>query len=221
MHIIDIINDSQLFAIALANTLKSISNNFTFGKIWQNAPEFLMYIKTKNATLPDLVLIDYRMHFLLGSHLSYILERDSPEIKKIGISADAEPDWVGEFLASECMSFVDKGVHPRELQTAIENVLYGRLHTNIYVDEKKIIRHKKSGFLIDLPFNLTDNEYLYIQLCQSPLTNDAIANVLSNGKESLHKKQQKLFKQFNVKSRAELVNFAIAKKIIWIFRLVH
>ena len=101
MHIIDIINDSQLFAIALANTLKSISNNFTFGKIWQNALEFLMYVKTKNTTLPDLVLIDYRMPFLLGSHLSYILERDSPEIKKIGISADAEPDWVGEFLASE------------------------------------------------------------------------------------------------------------------------
>ncbi len=221
MYKVDIIDDSQLFAISLANTLKSISNNFTFGKIWQNAPEFLMYMKSKNATLPDLVLIDYRMPFLRGSHLSYILERDFPEIKKIGISADAEPDWVSEFLASGCMGFVDKGVHPKELQVAIENVLNGGLHTNIYVDEKKVLRYKKNGLLLDLPFNLTDNEYLYIQLCQSPLTNDAIASVLGIGKESLHKRQQKLFKQFNVKSRAELVSFAIAKKIIWIFRLVH
>jgi hypothetical protein len=89
------------------------------------------------------------------------------------------------------------------------------------MDEKKINQYNKNGLIIDLSFNLSDNDFLYIQLCQSPLTNDTIASVLGIGKESLHKKQQRLFKQFNVKSRGRIGKFCNSKKIIWVFRLVH
>ena len=220
MYKVDIIDDSQMFSISLANTLKLISNNFTFGKIWNTAPEFLLNLKSKHNTPPDLVLIDYRMPFLRGGHLSYILQRDFPEIKKIGISADAEPTWINEFLATGCKAFIDKASHPNELKIAIETVLKDKYYLNLFVEEKQIKKYNEA-VEFDFPFRLTDNEYLYIQLCQSNLTNDAIANVLSIGKELLHKKQQKLFKQFNVKSRAELVNFGIEKKIIRLFMFTY
>lgn len=217
MHKIDIVDDSQMFSVSLGNLLKLVSGKFTLGKIWNTAPEFLLHLKSKNTVPPDLVLIDYRMPFLRGGHLSYILQRDYPTIKKIGISADAEPAWIDEFLATGCRAFIDKASHPTELQVAIETVLKDKYYENLYVEKNQIKKYNEKTIEYNFPFGLSDNEYLYIQLCQSPLTNDAIASVLGIGKELLHKKQQKLFKQFNVKSRAELVNFAIEKKIIKMF----
>ena len=124
-------------------------------------------------------------------------------------------------MATGCKGFIDKASHPKELQTAIETVLKDDYHLNLYVEKKYIAKYSNLSVEFDFPFSLSDNEYLYIQLCQSPLTNESIADVLGIGKEALHKKQQKLFKQFNVKNRAELVSFAIDKKIIRLFKFVH
>ncbi len=221
MYKVDIVDDSQMFAISLANTLKVISKNFTLGKIWNTGQDFLLNLKTKNCVPPDLVLIDYRMPYLTGGQLSYILQRDYSDIKKIGISADAEPDWIKEFLATGCKGFIDKSSHPDQLKDAIDTVLSDNYYLNLYVEKKQIKKYDKTKVEFDFPFGLSDNEYFYIQLCQSPLTNDSIAFVLNMGKEALHKKQQKLFKQFNVKNRAELVSFAIDKKIIRFYKFTH
>ena len=221
MYKVDIVDDSQMFAIGLANILKQISNKFTVGKVWHSPQDFLQHLNSKNAITPDVVLIDYRMPVLCGGDLSYLLQRGYPHIKKIGISNDCVDSWINDFMITGCKGFIDKATHPTVLQEAIETVLQNKYYYNLYVSENGLKKLTENKPKIEFPFELTDNEYLLIHLCQSNLTYKTISSLLGVGLENLHKKRHNLYKRFNVGSRTELVSFAIDKKIIKHYRFYN
>ena len=196
MYKIDIIDDQNVSIRGLADLINVIDGNFKVNKIWNKPEDFLLYLRTKNTVIPNLVLIDYRMPTLYGWQLGYLLERDFKQIKKLGISADIEPTWIEEFLATGCKGFIDKAPEPDELKNAIEIILKDNYLYNLYVSKKTIEKCWKGALDISFPYDLSDDEYLYIHLCQSSLTNDAIAKVLDIGAETLHKKQNKLYLLF-------------------------
>jgi len=183
MYRVDIIDDHKACAMGLQNLLNATSNKFQVKKVWFNAPDFLLSLKNKNATQPDLVIIDYRMPFLLGFHLSYLLQRDYPHIKKIGISADAKPQWIEHFIATGSKGFIDKTAE------------------------------------FEFPYQLTDNDYLLIHLCQTSLSRENIADILNLNVETLKKSLGKIYKIFNVKTHGELISIAIEKQIIKYYKI--
>ena len=56
MFKIDIVDNSQMFGISLADTLNHISKKFTVGNVWHTPQDFLQHLTSKNATAPDVVL---------------------------------------------------------------------------------------------------------------------------------------------------------------------
>jgi DNA-binding NarL/FixJ family response regulator len=219
MYRVDIIDDHKACTVGLQNLLNATSNKYQVKKVWFNAPDFLLSLKTKNATEPDLVLIDYRMPFLQGFHLSYLLQRDYPHIKKIGFSSDAKPKWIEHFIATGCKAFIEKSGDQIELNAAIETVLKNEFYYNLYVNEKlvKDVLAKSAEF--EFPYQLTDNEYILIHLCQTSLSRENIADILNLNVETLKKNLGKIYKMFNAKSHGELVSLAIEKGIIKYYRI--
>lgn len=219
MYRVDIIDDHKACAMGLQNLLNATSNKFQVKKVWFNAPDFLLSLKNKNATQPDLVIIDYRMPFLLGFHLSYLLQRDYPHIKKIGISADAKPQWIEHFIATGCKGFIDKTADHIELNKAIETVLKNEFYYNLYVNEKLVKNVVAKTTEFEFPYQLTDNDYLLIHLCQTSLSRENIADILNLNVETLKKSLGKIYKIFNVKTHGELVSIAIEKQIIKYYKI--
>ena len=219
MYRVDIIDDHKASTVGLQNLLNATSNKYQVKKVWFNAPDFLLSLKTKNAIQPDLVLIDYRMPFLQGFHLSYLLQRDYPHVKKIGFSSDAKPKWIEHFIATGCKAFIEKSGDQIELNAAIETVLKNEFYYNLYVNEKlvKDVLAKSAEF--EFPYQLTDNEYILIHLCQTSLSRENIADILNLNVETLKKNLGKIYKMFNAKSHGELVSLAIEKGIIKYYRI--
>lgn len=214
MYTIDIIDDSKIVSAGFKNLIEAVNKDFKVRKIWHNGYDFLLSLRVKNATKPDMVIIDYRMPVLMGYHVSYVLQRDFSEIKKIGYSSDAEPKWINNFIATGCKTFIDKSIDAKELEKVLKVVARDEYYYNFYVTER-LTKELWNGTLeIQFPYNLTDNEYLFIHLCQSSLTREQFADVINIKIDLLHKKQSKLYKTFGVKTHGEMVSVGIEKKII-------
>ena len=71
----------------------------------------------------------------------------------------------------------------------------------------------------EFPYQLSDNEYLLIHLCQTSLLRENIADILNLNLETLKKNLGKIYKTFNAKSHGELVSIAIEKGIIKYYRI--
>jgi DNA-binding NarL/FixJ family response regulator len=214
MFTVDIIDDNTMMAHSLGSTIGALGSNFKLGKVWTKPEEFLLDLTHKHCSPPSLVLLDFRMPCLLGSHVSYLLQKKHPHIKKIGLSSDVVPSWINSFMATGCKGFISKSDSLQDLETAIQTVLQGNYYRNLYVTEDMVATFTNTKIEMAIPYNLSWDEYFLIHLSQSDLTNENIADVLDIDKEILHKKRSKLYKDFNVHSRQGLVNFATDKEII-------
>jgi DNA-binding NarL/FixJ family response regulator len=214
MYKVEIIDDHKACTLGLQNLLNATSTKFQVKKVWHTAHDFLLSLKRKNTTEPDLVLIDYRMPGLLGYHLSYLLQRDYPHIKKIGFSSEAKPKWIEHFIATGCKGFIDKSADHLELNRAIETVLKNEFYYNLYVNEKLVKGILTKSTMFEFPYGLIDNEYLLIQLCQTGLSRESIADILNVKLDTLKKKLSNIYAMFGAKTHSELVRVAIEKEII-------
>ena len=213
MYTFDIVDDHKMFGEAVGKYLTEYNSKLKLGKVFQSAHEYLVYLHTHPTKKPDVVMIDYRMRGLLGWHLSQILERDFSNIKKIGFSGDDIDDWINNFFLADCKAFVCKDNNCQELANAIEEVAKGNYYYNSYL-EKNTIPKKRSIEETEYLHHLTANEFFYLHLCQTDLTNKLIATILGLKENTLHKKQSILYKKFEVKTKGEMVRYAIDKRII-------
>lgn len=211
MYIVDIVDDHKMVTESIGKNINFYNSNLQLGTMQYTAHEYLMYLKAHTKHKPDVVLIDYRLPGLLGWHLSYILEQEYPTIKKIGISGSTMPKWINNFLLAGCKTFISKDVDLEELTNGIHTICQNKNYFNTWFTKEMVVVNEA---IPSFPYGLTDKEFFYIHLCQTNLTNTAIASVLNISFETEHKMQKKLYKRFEVQTRAELESIAIDKKII-------
>lgn len=214
MYQFDIVDDHKMFAESLGKTLPSINPLLKTGNIFLTAHDYLLHLKTHKNHNSNVVLIDYRMPGLLGWHLSLLLQEQYPHIIKIGMSGDTVPEWIELLMSTGCKTFVSKDDDCAELANAIVKISTQKKYLSKWVGTELTSQTIKKKDEIKFPYGLTQKEYLYIHLCQTNLTHQAIALLLNIGYEAEHKMQKQLNKKFDVQSRSQLVSYAIHKKII-------
>lgn len=218
MYTIDFVDDNKIVASGIHLLLSKEAKGFVMGKLSFLATDYLDHLKKKNTTLPHAVIISHKMMGLNGWCLCYILQRDYPQIEKIVISSELDSDWAGRFIITGCKALVSKSNGLEEMLQAIAAVKNGAYYCNNFYSKALVKKMQNQLLQYDFPFNLNANEYFYIYLCQTSLTNAEIARLLNIGDADLHKKQQKLYKKFEVKTHGELVAKAIQLRIIWMFK---
>lgn len=211
MYIVDIIDDSKMFANGIANTIGIYNSSIKIGVVKYNAQDYLQYLQSHKQHQPHIAVIDYRMPGLLGWHLSYLLQQQRPEIQKIGMSNDIMPNWINSFIVTGCKTFISKEDNYDVLAKAVACVAQNQPFYSSYFTPKMQV---PVCLPTDFPFGLNDKEFFYIHLCQTSFTNKAIAALLDIKFEEEHLLQKKLFKQFNVHTKTQLVQEAQYRKII-------
>lgn len=212
MYVVDIIDDHKMFANAIAKDFSLYNSHIQIGVVKHSAHEYLEYLQSHPRHTPHVTIIDYRLPGLLGWHLSYLLQQQRPEIYKLGISGDIVNEWINNFVAAGCLSFVSKYEPLNILAQAVICAAQGNCFYNHYFTKQ--MQLAATGLPINFPFGLTDKEFFYIHLCQTQLTNDAIASLLDIKFEKEHQMQKQLFKRFEVQTKAHLVQVALMAGII-------
>jgi DNA-binding NarL/FixJ family response regulator len=210
---IAIVDHHLLVAKGIAKIIEAANPNYKVVNISKNAHEFLSCLKSKKAEKIDLVVINYDMLGLNGIDLCYLLNRDFPTIKKIGLGNIGKQEKVIGFLYHGCKAFITKTCDETDLIAAIENSIKNEFYLNRFVMPKMIkhIKHKKIEF--NFPLGLRDNHYFFIKLCNTNITYKSMAEILSISENTLHKIQQRVFDKFSVHNRTELSNVAITNDL--------
>ena len=210
---IAIVDQHLLVAKGIAKIIEAANPNYKVVNISKSAHEFLSGLKSKKAEKIDLVIVNYEMMGLNGVDLCYLLQRDFPTIKKIGMGNIGKQEKVIGFLYHGCKSYVTKACNDNDLITAIETSVKNEFFFNQYVMPKMIKQIEQRKIEFNFPLDLRDNHYFFIKLSSTNITYKTIAEILNISENTLHKIQQRMFDKFKITNRTELANVAVANEL--------
>ena len=163
---------------------------------------------------PDVVVVDIAMPLLNGLDAARHLKRAMPGVKVIFLTVNEDPDLAAEAFRAGGSAFLLKNSAASELLQAIQDVIQGRsyvtpLATRDMVDN--LLRPAETGAG---PRELSPRQREVLQLLAEGRTMKEIAGILKITPRTVAFHKYSMMEEFGIKSSAELVQFAIKKRIV-------
>ncbi len=163
---------------------------------------------------PDVVVMDISMPMLNGLDAARQLKRLMPAVKVIFLTVNDDPDLAGEAFRAGGSGFVLKNSAASELLQAIQDVAQGRsyvtpLATRGMVDN--LLRQPESATGAR---ELSPRQREVLQLLAEGRTMKEIAGILKITPRTVAFHKYSMMEDLGIKSSAELVQFAIKKRIV-------
>jgi two-component system response regulator NreC len=162
---------------------------------------------------PDVVLMDVSMPGLNGAEATQKIKEEFPEIKVLALTAQRATAYLDQMLTMGASGYVLKQVAFHELIKAIHTVAEGgkyvdeasRQHIiNSYVEQRSLKGETQGRAL-------SEREEEVLRLVVHGYTNKEIAAKLDIGVKTVETHKANLMKKLNLKSRAEIVDYAISR----------
>jgi DNA-binding NarL/FixJ family response regulator len=163
---------------------------------------------------PDVIVLDIAMPRLNGLDAARHLRRTMPKIKLIFMTMNEDPDLVGEAFRAGASGFLLKQAAAFELMDAIEKVLKGGSYVtpsaavgqaNICLREPKARDHAAEP---------TPRQREVIQLLAEGRSMKEVASLLQITKRTVAAHKYAVMDLLQLKSNADLVQYAIRRRII-------
>jgi len=163
---------------------------------------------------PDVVVLDIAMPLLNGLDAARQLKRLMPGVKVIFLTVSEDPELAAEAFRAGGSAFLLKNSAASELLQAIADVMQGRsyvtpLATRDMVDN---LLHQPEPGKGTRELSLRQREVL--QLLAEGRTMKEIANILKITPRTVAFHKYSMMEELGIKSSAELVQFAIKKRIV-------
>jgi len=163
---------------------------------------------------PDVVVLDIAMPLLNGLDAARQLKRLMPEVKVIFLTVSEDPELAAEAFRAGASGFLLKNSAASELLQAIADVIQGRsyvtpLATRNMVDN--LLHQPESG---KAPRELSLRQREVLQLLAEGRTMKEIAGILKITARTVAFHKYSMMGELGIKSSAELVQFAIKKRIV-------
>jgi len=163
---------------------------------------------------PDVVVVDIAMPLLNGLDAARQLKRLMPAVKVIFLTVNEDPELAAEAFRAGGSAFLLKNSAASELLQAIADVIQGRsyvtpLATRDMVDN--LLRQPESG-KGTRELSLRQREVL--QLLAEGRTMKEVAGILKITPRTVAFHKYSMMQELGIKSSAELVQFAIKKRIV-------
>lgn len=163
---------------------------------------------------PDVVVLDVAMPLLNGLDAARQLKRLMPAVKVIFLTVSEDPDLAAEAFRAGASGFVLKGSAASELLQAIQDVSQGRsyvtpLATRGMVDT--LLHQPESG---QRGRELSPRQREVLQLFAEGRTMKEIGAILKITPRTVAFHKYSMMEMLGIKSSAELVQFAIKKRIV-------
>jgi DNA-binding NarL/FixJ family response regulator len=207
---IGIVDDHQLFVRSLCLLVNSF-NAFETTIDALNGDQLLTKLKDM-PELPEILLIDVNMPSRDGPSTATVIAEKYPLIKMIALSMNDDDISIISMIKAGCCAYLLKGVHPTELERALEEVhQFGYYNGDSFnVNHRRLSQRSASQHEL----HLTEREIKFLQLSCSELTYKEIASQLFVSERTVDGYRESVFEKMKVHSRVGMVLEAIKLKII-------
>lgn len=177
----------------------------------------LCLLNSTNAPLPEVILMDIRMpKGMSGIEATSIVYHNFPQIKTIGLSASNDKEVINKLFHYGGMGFLTKNVEYEVIAEAVRTVIQNKKYILGGDNMEHILcNYSSNGNLFPQePLQLTARQKNFLQFSASSLTYKQIAVKMKISNKTANRYREDLFVKFNVKSRVELVVYAIENGLI-------
>lgn len=163
----------------------------------------------------DLVLLDISMPGRSGLDTLKDLKKATPALPVLVVSMYSEEQFAMRSFMAGASGYVAKESAPEELQVAVETVLQGKKYMSASFSQillAELKNEKKSG---ESPHMILSNrEYHVACLIASGKTLKEISRQLALSDKTISTYRSRILGKMNLKTNAELINYAIKHKMV-------
>jgi DNA-binding NarL/FixJ family response regulator len=174
-------------------------------------------IRLASERQPDLVIIDIAMPSLNGIDAASQMIRQRPEMAVIILSMYADEDYILRALTAGVKGYLLKDTVESDLLPALDAISKGRHFFSSAISEvllEDYMRQLRQKGLSDSYDLLTDREKQVLQLLAEGKSNKEVATILNVSPLTVETHRSNLMQKLNLHSTAEIVLYAVRKKII-------
>ena len=174
-------------------------------------------VRLVEAVNTDIVIMDIGMPLLNGIDAAAQIVKQNPRIGVIILSMHSDEDYVLRALNAGVKGYLLKDTVESDLLPAIDAVRKGRTFFSSAVTDvmqEDYVRQLQSKGLKDSYYLLTDREREILQLLAEGKSNKEVAGVLDLSPLTVETHRANLMQKLNLHSTAEIVLYAVRKKII-------
>jgi two-component system response regulator NreC len=166
---------------------------------------------------PDIAIMDIAMPQLNGIDATEQIMKLSPATKVLVLSMHADESYVIRVLAAQARGYILKDSAEVDLVPALRSVMQGRPYFSPKVTQvllEDYMRYLRQRGLQDTYDLLTAREKQVLQLLAEGNSNKDVANLLNLGVSTVDTHRTNLMQKLNLHSTAEVVLYAVRKRII-------
>jgi DNA-binding NarL/FixJ family response regulator len=162
---------------------------------------------------PDVVVVDISMPLLNGLEAGRQIKQRLRSVKLVFLTMNEDPDLAAEAFRAGASAYLLKRSAVSELMTAIREVMQGRSYITPLVAEglvESLLRADE-----DTPkHELTSRQREVLQLLAEGRSMKEVASVLNLTPRTVAFHKYRMMEQLNVKSTAELIQYAVKHHIV-------
>ncbi len=187
-----------------------------------NTPHYRICIQAENGKdlldqidrvgLPDIILLDISMPVMDGFETMTLLKKKYANPKVIALTMHDHPDTIFKMSLLGVKGYVLKTEADEDLLCTLDAVAGGGQYFPEKVNEK--LRLTSAGSLYRKKVSLKENELTFLKLLCVGMTYGEIADKMHVSYYTIKDYSRALFGKFELKSKAELILFAIRYKLV-------
>jgi DNA-binding NarL/FixJ family response regulator len=160
---------------------------------------------------PDVIVLDISMPLLNGIDAGRQIKQRLPAVRLVFLTMNEDADLAREAFKAGGSAYLLKRSAPEELLAAIREVMNGRAYVTSLMTEGLVNSFLQGG---TKPHELTPRQREVLQLLAEGKSMKQVAEVLNLTPRTVAFHKYRMMDQLNLKSSAELVQFAVRNHII-------
>ena len=207
-----IVDDHTLFREGLRHVLESDPNLQVVGE----ASDAIHGIEEVRKLRPDIVLMDISMPGVSSFEAARQIEKESPGTRLIFLTMHEDEEYLLQCLEVGAFGYILKDAPPPKLIQAVRDVHQGRKYLSPQVLGKLVddFRSRSQGRRQTRGATLTPRERQVVKMIAEGNSVKQIAGILGLSIKTVEAHKFNLMRKLDIHNKAQLVTYAIQKKIV-------